>query len=443
MSPRSFRVWGSTLLAAVLVVLATAAAAVEVRRVEAGGVEAWLVEDRSNPVLSVSIAFRGGSSLDPDGKWGLAAMASALLDEGAGDLDARAFQGQLEDLAADLGFSASRDAVYGNLRTLSANRDAAFALLGLAVTAPRFDPDAVERVRGQMQASLRRRAEDPDDAANRRFFTAMFPGHPYGRPVEGTPESLAAIGLGDLKAFAAGRLARDALVIGVVGDITPDQLRGLLVATFAGLPATAAPATVPDLPPAAEGQIIVVEMPARQSAVVFGQRGLPRRSPEFDALSVVNQVLGGSGLNSRLFDEVREKRGLAYSVYTSPMPMQHSALWLGRAGTANERVAETVAVIREQWERLAAGGITEAELADARTYLTGSFPLRFTSNRRIADILVAMQLERLGIDWLDRRNGLIEAVTLADANRLARSLLDSKALAFVIAGEPEGIPGAK
>ncbi len=426
---------------AVLFVLirAPSTLAVEVQRVDAGSVEAWLVEDPSVPVISVHIAFRGGAALDPAGKEGLANMAMALLDEGAGDLDSEAFQDRLEELAVELGFGAEPDLVTASLRTLAEHRDAAFELLKTALARPRFDAEPVSRIRGQLEARLRRQAGDADVQARQRFFETMFPNHPYARPVEGTEASLAAITVDDLRAFALSRLARDTIVIGVVGDVTAAELRPLLADLAAALPATAAEDGVAAVAPAATGATIVVDRPGPQSEVMFGHAGLRRDDPDFYAATVLNQVLGAGGLTSRLFLEVRERRGLTYGVHTSLYPLRHAALIVGQAATANERVAETVAVIRTEWRRMAETGIGEDEFADAKTYLTGSFPLRFTQSGRIAAMLVGMQLHDLGIDYIDRRNGLIEAVTLADVNRLARRLLDPEALTFVVVGQPEGL----
>jgi zinc protease len=416
-----------------------ARAAVAVQRVVAGDLEAWLVEDHTLPVIAVRVAFRGGAASDPPGKEGLAEMASGLLDEGAGDFESKAFQARIEDLAVELGFDADLDAFGGSLRTLSENRDAAFDLLRLALTRPRFDDEPIARVRSQLEAMLRRNSEDPDWVAGRRFFAQIFADHPYGRSPEGTPESLAAIGRDDLRAFVARTLTRRRLVVGVVGDVTPDALAQLLRDTFGGLPAGDAVEIGPDVVPRTGGGTVVVEMPARQSAVIFGQAGLKRIDPDFYAFDIVNHVLGGGGFTSRLFGEVREKRGLVYSVYSRPVPLDRSALLLGRAGTANERVAETVRVIRDEWALLGAKGLTESELTDAKTFLTGSFPLRFTDSRRIAETLVSMQLYDLGIDYLERRNALINQVTLDDANRVAATVLDAASLTFVVVGQPVGI----
>lgn len=424
---------------AAFVVAVTPCAAFEVQRVRANGLEAWLVEDHSQPIVAVHLAFRGGAALDPEDKVGLAAMMMALLDEGAGELDEEAFHARLEDLAADLRFSADRDALTASLRTLSQHREEAFALLSLALLRPRFEDKSIERVRSQMLATLKRRATDPEAVASRRFFATVFPDHPYGRPVDGSEETLNRIGRADLVASSRARLARSTLVVGIAGDMTAVEAADALTRTFADLPATAAAANVPDVKPAARGGTTVVRLAAPQSAVMFGQVGLRWSDPGFYALAIVNQVLGGGGLSSRLFEEVREKRGLAYSVYTNPLPFDRAALWVGRAATANERVAETLAVIRGEWQRLQRDGLTETEVEDAKTYLTGSFPLRLTSNSQLAGMLVSMQLQGLPIDWLDRRNTLISAITREEVNRLAATLMDPESLTFVVAGQPAGL----
>ena len=416
------------------------AAAVQIQRVMAGGIEAWLVEDHANPILSLRIGFRdAGSALDPADRSGLAAMTAALLDEGAGDLDSQAFQATLEDNAIELSFDADRDTFGGTVTTLTANRETAFKLLRLALTQPRFDEEPMARVRSQLDAYLRQRDEDPEARSRLELWAKLFPGAPYGRPVQGTPESLAAIGRADLQRFVADRLARGNMVIGAVGDITAAELSPVIEKMFAGFPAKAAAATVAEMHPAAAGTVTVVDMDVPQSALAFAQPGLKRDDPQFYALIVLNQILGGDGLSSRLFDEVREKRGLVYGVYTAPEPLDHAALIIGDAATANERVAETVALIRQEWRRLAKGGATARELADSKTFLTGSYPLRFAGSARLASLLASVQLENLGIDYLDRRNGLIERVTLADVNGLAQSLLNADALTFTIVGRPKGV----
>ena len=407
--------------------------------VSPGGIEAWLVEDHLNPIISLHLAFRGGSALDPEGKEGLANMVSTLLDEGAGDLDSKAFQQTLEDKSITLRFSAARDSFGARVQVLTEYRDLAFDLLRQAMTEPRFDAEPVSRLRAQLLANLRHESEDADAIAGKTLMKTLYPDHPYGRPTGGTLESVAAIQVADMRAFVKERLARDTLSIGVVGDITAKELAPLLDKTFGALPAKAAPWKVQEVAPKVSGRTIVIEKPLKQSNILFADRGLMRKDPDFYTAYVMNHILGGGGFTSRLYTEVREKRGLAYSVYTYLHPMDRSAIYAGGAGTANARVAETLKVVRDEWAKLAKDGVTEAELTAAKQYLTGSFPLRFTATERIAAMLVGMQTEDLGIDYLDKRNSYIEAVTLDDIRRVARKLLHPDDLTIVVVGEPKDV----
>jgi len=434
------------LVLAMLVVLTSTlaaprmAAAIEVERViSPGGIEAWLVRDHSNPIVTVSFAFRGGAGLDPKGKEGLANMVASTLDEGAGDMHSQTVQRTLEDLAIRMRFTAGKDTFRGRLQTLVKNQDTAFRLLHLALTAPRFDKEPVERIRDQILVGLKRDLEDPDSIASLRLFRVLFPDHPYGQPTDGTLDSVKRITAADLKGFASKRLAKDNLMIGVVGDVTADGLKTILDRTFGDLPDKAAAWALPEVKPAAHGQTVVIEKGVPQSTILFADEGLKRKHPDYYAAYVMNHILGGGSFTSRLYQEVREKRGLVYSVGTSLYPYDHSALFFASAGTANERVGETLSVFATEWERMASSGVSEEELADAKAFLTGSFPLRFTSSRRIAGILVGMQVSDLGIDYLDKRNGYIEAVTLEDIKRVAQELLRKKNLVTVIVGKPDGV----
>ncbi|MGB0749591.1 MAG: M16 family metallopeptidase [Magnetospiraceae bacterium] len=407
--------------------------------VSPGGIEAWLIEDHSNPIIALKIGFRGGAGLDPVGKEGLAIFAAATIDEGAGDLDSEAFQRTLADQSISLSFDAGRDSVSGSLATLTENRDQAFDLLRRALTAPRFDDEAVERIREQLLVNARREETNPSAVAGKRLMAHLFPDHPYGRTTDGSPASLVTITHDDLRTFVAARFGRDNLVIGVVGDITAADLAPILDTTFGGLPEKAAPWELPDAEPAADGSVEIIDMDVAQSAITFAHGGIRRDNPDFYAATVMNYLLGGGSFKSRLYTEVREKRGLAYSVYSYLYPLDHAALLAGGAGTANARAGETVQVLRDVWRGMARDGISQSELEDAKTYLTGSFPLRFTSSGKIAGILMAVQMENLGIDYLDRRNDLIEAVTLEDVNRVISRLLQPDKMTFVIVGRPEGV----
>ena len=435
------RLWAALLAILILSPFASGPAqAVAIERVKSpGGIEAWLVRDHINPIISTRFAFRGGSALDPANLGGLANMAASLLDEGAGEYDSKAFQGTLEDLVITLRFDARRDSLGGRLVTLTENRDTAFKLLKLALTRPRFDIEPMQRIHSQILAGIRQDSEDPGAIASKSLFKRLFPGHPYGLLRSGTAESVAAITRDDLVAFARNRLGKNNLIIGVVGDITPETLAAVLDDVFGGLPAKAAPWDIPETEAESDGRTQVVEKNIPQSSIVFADKGLKRNHSDFYAAYLMNYILGGGGFTSRLYDTIRDKRGLAYSVYSSLHPLDRAGLLFGGAGTTNAKVSDTLSLLRQEWALMADKGVTEQELADAKTYQTGSYPLRFSSSDSIAAMLVGIQLNDLGIDYMDRRNGLIEAVTLDEVNRVAKTLLRPDRLSFVIVGQPNGV----
>ncbi|MGH6933876.1 MAG: M16 family metallopeptidase [Dongiaceae bacterium] len=407
--------------------------------VSPGGIMAWLVEDHSVPLISLSMGFHGGASVDPEGKGGLARFTSALLDEGAGDLDSRAFQQRLNDLAIELRFDAGIDEFTGTMRTLTDRRDSAFELLRLALTAPRFDDEPVERIRGQLLASLADAATDPGSIADRILWRAAFPSHPYGRAGSGRKDSIVAINRDDLRQFVTRRLARDNLVIGVVGDITAAELKPLLDGTFGALPLHSAEMTVAETSLADAGVTIVADRDVPQSVILFSQPGIKRDDPDFFAVYVVNHILGGGGFSSRLTNEIREKRGLAYSVGTDVVTLDHAGVIMGSVATKNESAADTLSILKSEWAHMRDEGPTEKELEEAKLYLTGSYPLRFTSTKTIADSLVGIQLEGFGKDYFEKRNGYVNAVTIEEARRVAKRLLDPDRLSIVVVGRPAGV----
>lgn len=430
--------------AAVLLALILAAPgvrAMEVQRVlSPGGIEAWLVEDHSNPLIALELVFEGaGATADPDGKLGLAEFAASVIDEGAGDLDSQAFQGMLDDYNIKLSFGAGQDNFSGSLETLSENRERAFDLLRLALTEPRFDAEPVERIRGQLVIAAVRAARNPSDIANRNLQELIYEGHPYARPADGTVETLKAITAADMRDLVQTLLGRDNMVIGVAGDITPDELGLLLDSTFGMLPEKAQLPEIPRIEVAGEGDVVLAEMAIPQSVLRFAQAGIARDDPDYFAALLVNEVLGGGGFFSRLYEEVREKRGLAYSVWSYLSSGDYGNAAYAGVATENSRVGESLQVIREEWRRMAEEGPSAEELELAKQHVTGSFPLRLSSSGAIARMLASIQLEKLGIDYLDRRAGYIEAVTLEDARRVARELLDADSLDVVIVGAPDAI----
>ncbi|MBT3170985.1 MAG: insulinase family protein [Rhodospirillaceae bacterium] len=409
------------------------------RVISPSGIEIWYVQEANIPVISLSLGFRGGTVLDPPGKAGLANFALGLLNEGAGELDALAFQKAVIDRAIHLNSNASRDLVTVSLQTLSRNRDEAFKLLGMALSEARFEAPPVERVRSQILNILADEARNPRTIASRTWFGDIFADHPYAQRANGTEETIRAITPADLKNWTKARFARDNLIVGASGDVAPEEIARLVDIALAGLAAHAAVATVPEAVFPASGATQVVRMPLMQSVVVFGMPGLKRDDADFYAAYVMNYILGGGGFTSRLYEEVREKRGLAYSVYSYLAPLQHAGLYMGGVATRNDGVAQTLDIIRAEIAHLAESGVSTEELSAAKQYLTGAFPLRLDSGGKVAGILVQMQFESLGIDYLDRRNGYMEAVTMADIVRVAKRLLNPERLRVVVVGDPEGL----
>lgn len=427
--------FASTLVIA-LVMMAAAAKATEIQRVVSpGGIEAWLVEEHAIPLISVQIAFKGGATQDPAGKEGLATLMASLLDEGAGEDDSQAFQTRLEDLSIDLGFSAGADSFSGSLKTLSVNRDIAFDMLRMALSKPRFDAEPIDRMRIQAISGLRSEERDPNAIAGRKWFEAAFPDHPYARPSKGTEASLNAVTRDDLAALHAHLIARDTLKIAVVGAIDAKTLGPLLDATFGALPEKAQLISVPEITPRG-GQREAIDMDVPQTVIRFGVPGLKRADPDFIPAFIMNHILGGGSFSSRLYEEVREKRGLAYSVWTYLAPYDHTGVLMGGTATRAENADTALEVISEELERMAKDGPSAEELAKAKSYLTGSYALRFDTSDKIAGQLVGIQMEDLGIDYINKRNGLIEAVTLEDVKRMATKLLDSNTPTIVTVGRP-------
>ncbi|MGH6865819.1 MAG: M16 family metallopeptidase [Methyloceanibacter sp.] len=429
---------------------AAASESMNIQRVTSpGGIEAWLVESHVNPLISMRFAFAGGASQDERGKEGLAYFVSSTMDEGAGDLDSTAFQEREEDLALRMEFDASRDVMLGNVQTLTANKDEVFDLVGLALSKPRFDDDAVERVRGQILAGLKFDEHDPGAVASVAWDRLAFHDHPYGRPVKGTKASIASMTADDLHNYAKRNFARDKLLISVIGDINAEDLGKALDKIFGALPATSELQPVADAPPplGPAHELIVMDVP--QSVVQFGHRGVSRKDPDFLPAYLLNYIIGGGGFSSRLMEEVREKRGLAYSVYSNLYPYQYGSAFIGNVATKNEAVNQSLDVIKAELERIAKEGPSQAELDSAKSYQTGAYALRFESSSSIANQLLWIQIEDLGIDYVHKRNDLVEAVTLEDIKRVAGRLLATDRLITTIVGKPvepvaahqQGAPG--
>jgi zinc protease len=423
--------------AAVLPATASHAAAKIQHLISPGGIEAWFVQDSTVPLIAMEYAFVGGASQDPADKPGVGNLVADLLDEGSGDLDSKSYHEHLERRAIELGFSASRDNFRGSLRLLRDNKEEAFELLRTALTSPHFDKDDVERIRSQVMSDLRRETASPSSLAGRKFLELAFGSHPYGRPASGTLDSVPTITVADLKDYTHRVIAKNTLKIAVVGDIDPGTLGKLLDLTFGDLPARASLVPVPDVVVAKPPQRAFVPLDVPQTVISFGGPGIMRHDPNFMAAYVVDQILGGSGLSSRLYREVRENRGLAYSIYGALAWMEHSALFIGNTGTRADRAGETVNAIEQEVRRIAEEGPTQEELDQAKSYLKGSQMLQLDTSAKLAQALLQYQLDRMPIDYIEKRNAMIDAVTLDDAKKAAQRLWGQGLLTVVVGRAPQ------
>jgi zinc protease len=418
---------------------ASSASAMTIEKITSpSGIDAWLVREQSTPLVALNYAFNGGSSQDAADKAGTANLVGDMLDEGAGDLDSKAYHERLENHAIELSFQVGRDNVHGSLRTLNEHRDEAFDLLGLALNKPRFDADSLERVRGQELAGLRRESTSPNNLASRSWWETAFAGHPYGREPKGTLESVPRITADDLRGYVHRVFSRKDLTISIVGDVDAKAAGELIDRAFAGLPATSELQPVPAATLAGAGKRIVIDVNVPQAVMTFGGNGIARNDPDFMAAYVVNHILGGGSFSSRLYSEVREKRGLAYGVSNQLVWFRHAAVVLGGTATRADRTAEAIDIIARETKRMADEGPTPDELAAAKSFLKGTYALGLDTSAKIAAQLTQIQLDKLGIDYIQKRGALIDGVSIDDAKRVAKRLYGNGML-VTVAGRPKGL----
>ncbi|MEQ1953313.1 pitrilysin family protein [Mesorhizobium sp. CN2-181] len=410
-----------------------AQAAVKIQEVKSdSGVTAWLVEDYSVPIISLRFSVEGGESQDPVGKEGMANLITGLFDEGAGDLDSDAFQTRLDDAGAEMSFRASRDNIYGSMRMLADQKDEALDLMRLAITAPRFDQAPIDRIRGQMIANIQSQAKDPQTEASRRWLKALYGDHPYSRPDDGTEETLKTITADDLRAFHKALFAREQLHVAVVGAIDAETLKRDLDKLFGSLPEKPNLTPVADVTPKLD-QVVRYEYALPQTTLHLAYPGVARKDPDFFAAVVMNHILGGGSFTSRLFREVREKRGLTYGIDSSIVDYEHSnALTIGTSTRAGKGI-ETLGIIRDVVKQMADEGPTEAELAAAKKYLIGAYAINnLDSSSSIASTLVELQIDGLGVDYFERREDYLNGVTLEQTKAVAKRLLEAEPAVLIL-----------
>ena len=403
-----------------------------------GGASVWLVSEPSIPILSLNMAWKGGEASDPEGLEGLTDAVTYHMNEGAGDLDSLGFQTRMEDLNMSFGCSASNDWTSCSASMLTDNAEDAMALIATAFEDPRFDEGPFERFRREQQVGLKTRETSAGFLAWQAASQALYPDHPYARTT--SEESIAALTPDLAKEQMRKLMVKDRLLVTAVGAVTPEELAPMIDEVMAGLPETSTLPETPDivLPELEPAEPIVVDLPQPQSLVQFTGPGLKRDDEDFFPAFVLNYTYGGGGFESRLMKTLRIEKGLTYGIYTSLSSGEHLQTW-GGGQTKNESAGEFIQGIKDEMEDFVENGVTEEELADAKAYLTGSYPLGFDSNAKIASQMMGVRQDELGIDYFDLRNDKVRAVTLEDVNRVAKEYLNPEDYLFVAVGQPEGI----
>ena len=403
-----------------------------------GGITVWLVDEPSIPFIALEVGFKGGASLDSSDKMGATYLMTGLLEEGSGDMDASAFSRATEELAAGFGYDASRDSVSISARILKENKDQSLALLRQALMQPTFSDVAFNRVQKQVLSMLKSKQTDPQDIVSRTLSELAYPDHPYSQPLEGTLETVSALIPEDMRQAHKNVFAKDRMFVSVVGDIRAEEVGPMVDTLLGDLPEVGK--TLPQkVEFAATGGITVVDLDTPQAVANWAHAGIDRHDPDFFAAYLLNHALGGGGLSSRLTNEVREKRGLTYGVYSYLAASDYVSVYAGGVSSSNDRIKTALDVIQDVWGKMAEHGVTAEELEASKKYLTGAYPLRFDGNGQIASLLVGMQMSGYPIDYPKTRNDKINAVTLEDVNRVAKELLQPDAMRFVVVGKPEGL----
>ncbi|MDA0782060.1 MAG: pitrilysin family protein [Rickettsiales bacterium] len=403
--------------------------------VSKGGYKAWVIEDDYLPIVSVKITFtKSGVAYDYEGKEGLAYMVSGLLDEGAGGISSLDYRKKLEELATSISFNADKDNFHVSIKTLKENLEESLKLVNLTLTKPDFKPDAVERIRNQILVIIEKQKENPRYVASRKFDETIFVNHPYGKSKFGTPESIKSLKRDDFISFVNNNFTDENIVISVVGDVKKKQVADLLDKYLKIPSASKEIKAFPKIVINDNGERVDIPKDITQSVVLFGAKGVKRNDEDFYPAYIMNHILGGGGFESRLMDVVREKNGLAYTIYSYLDIYSEAGLFSGYVGTDGTKVNQSIDLIKSEIKKMQEKGVTEQELNDAKDYLINSFPLKMTKNENLAEFLSVMQTENLGIDFLEKRNGYVKDVTTQQIKQVAKRLLDVNKMTFVVVG---------
>ena len=402
------------------------------------GTKFWLAQEKSIPFVSLEIRFRGGTSMDDNKTRGAVSFMTAMLEEGAGELDAQAFSKARDSIAASFNFDVSRDNLSVSARFLSDTREEAIQLLKQALTTPRFDKEAMERVRKQIISIIASNQKNQNKIAQSKLYELTFPDHIYSSSGLGSTEKITLLNGNDLRQAHKVAITRDRISVSIVGDISEIQAIEMLDELLENLPNSSKL-----LPKRVRANLdlgtVLVDYPSPQSVAFFTFKGISRTDQDFFAAFVMNHILGGGGFNSRLMKKIREERGLTYSVNTSLAQYDHAELYLGMFQSSNDKISEAIGILKKEIALLANNGVNQEELEEAKKFLIGAYPLRFDGNVRIANILAGMQFMGLDKEYIKLRNVMVSGVTSEDVARVAERLLSSKEFTLVVVGKPEGL----
>jgi zinc protease len=401
----------------------------------AQGTRVFFVEAHELPMVDVQVVFDAGSGRDHD-KPGLALLTNGLLSEGAAGRNADQISQSFENIGAVYGSSASMDSASVSLRVMTdaEKLDAASSALADLLAKPDFPRDAFERERNRTLVAIQQKQQSPSDLASDAFFAAVYGEHPYARPQEGTEAMLKAITLADIRNFHRQYYVAGNAMVALVGNLDRAQAEALVNKLLGGLETGMAATPLPEVTPLAAPATVRINHPSTQTHILAGQPGIMRTDPDLFPVYVGNEVLGGGGMVSRLFEEIREKRGLSYSVYSYFIPMRQAGPFIAGLQTRSDQAEEALRLLHEELEKFIEKGPSEAELKAAKKNLTGGFPLRIDSNRDIINYLSMIGFYNLPLDYLDTYNRKIMAVTAEQIRDAFRRKLSPDRFVTVMVG---------
>lgn len=406
------------------------------RSVLENGLVVLTSEQRALPIVTLKLLIDAGSRYDPAGREGLAYLTARLLTYGTRNRNALQISELLDFIGASLNTSCSDEVATISLSVLRKDLDTGLNLLAEILTASTFPQEEIDRQKQAVVAAIRAKAESPDEIAQRRFREALFPQSPYGRPPEGSEDSVKRLERPGIVEFHKSFYRPNRTIMAVVGDVSHQELLKRVGKVFQGWERAAVKDSVPP-PRAGAAEWIRVDRNVTQANIVLGHEGITRGNPDFYAVQVMNYILGGGGFSSRLMESIRNQRGLAYSVYSQFDTGKHAGSFSITMQTKNETAGEAIRIAREEIQQIRDKGVTEEELKAAKDYLIGSFPMRLETNRRIATFLTQVEYFELGLDYPERYAEIIRRVTRKDVQRVARRYLQPDRLIIVVVANQE------